>query len=64
MGESVSRVLSNDLPFGRSFLSAYDHSYALAAYPRRFNRDGPSLAAYLALLRSGFTLPQSLLIAR
>ena len=47
-------------PLGRSFLSEYDHSYALAAYPRRLGREGPSLAAYLALLQLGFTMPQLL----
>ena len=42
---------------GRSFLSARGRPRAPAAYPRRLDRDGPSLAAYLALLRLGFTLP-------
>jgi len=41
----------------RSFLSEYDRSYPLAAYPRRLEREGQSLVAYLALLRLGFTVP-------
>ncbi len=54
---------------GRSFLSAFNHSNALAAYPRlnvlqRCGRDGPSLTAYLALLRLGFALPSSLPMTR
>src|SRR5690606_3784737 len=40
---------------GRSFLSVYGRPHTLAAYPRRLGRDGPSLAAYLALLQPGFT---------
>jgi len=54
---------------GRSFLSAFSHPNAPAAYPRldvvrHRGRDGPSLAAYLALLRLGFTAPSSLPMTR
>ena len=62
--QPVSRVLSvHDRSYtGRSFLSAFSHPNAPAAYPRLDAlrhplRDGPSLAAYLALLRLGFALP-------
>jgi hypothetical protein len=51
---SVGRL---DDPSGRSFLSEYSRPYPLAAYPRRLGREGRSLAAYLALLRLGFTVP-------
>jgi hypothetical protein len=54
----VSRVLSKPQEcFGRSFLSERDHPRPLAAYPRRLNRGGRLLAAYLALLQLGFTVP-------
>src|SRR5262245_46330923 len=54
---------------GRSFLSAFSHPNAPAAYPRldvvrHRCRDGPSLAAYLALLRPGFTEPSPLPMTR
>ena len=52
------------LPSGRSFLWERDRSRPLAAYPRRPRRGGPPLAAYLALLRPGFTLPRLLPDAR
>ena len=61
---SISRVLSDDAqpsaPSGRSFLSEYGRPYPPAAYPRRLDRGGPPLAAYLALLQLGFTVPPSL----
>src|SRR6185437_5841687 len=49
---------------GRSFLSGCGRPHPLAAYPRRLDRGGPPLAAYLALLRLGFTLPPTLPWAR
>ncbi len=61
---------------GRSFLSDAGRPTPLAAYPRLRSRrspfrashtpgrDGPSLAAYLALLRPGFTVPPPLPEAR
>ena len=48
------------MPSGRSFLWERDRSRPLAAYPRRLDRGGPPLAAYLALLQPGFTLPRLL----
>jgi AraC-like DNA-binding protein len=51
-------------PPGRSFLSEYGRPYPLAAYPRRLDRGGPPLAAYLALLRLGFAMPLPLPAAR
>ncbi len=62
----VSRVLSVHCDTlqhtGRSFLSTCSHPHVPAAYPRldvlpHRCRDGPSLAAYSALLRLGFTVP-------
>jgi hypothetical protein len=52
-----------ELP-GRSFLSECSRLQPLAAYPRRVHRGGPPLAAYLALLQLGFTLPPALPRAR
>ncbi len=49
---------------GRSFLSGYGRPDPLAAYPRRFDRGGPPLAAYLALLQLRFTMPPALPRAR
>ena len=49
---------------GRSFLSERSHLRPLAAYPQRLDRGGRPLAAYLALLRLGFTLPHLLPDAR
>jgi hypothetical protein len=51
-------------PLGRSFLSECSHLHPQAAYPQRLCRGGQPLAAYLALLRLGFTLPPSLPRAR
>jgi hypothetical protein len=44
-------------PSGRSFLSKHGRPCSLAAYPWRFDREGLSLATYLALLQLGFTMP-------
>ena len=60
----VSRVLSDDESSGRSFLSECGHPHPPAADPRRFDRGGLPLAAYLALLRLGFTVPLPLPVAR
>jgi hypothetical protein len=54
---------------GRSFLSTCSRPHVPAAYPRldvlpRRGRDGPSLAAYSALLRLGFAVPPVLPRAR
>ena len=49
---------------GRSFLSEYDRSYSLAAYPWRVGREGRSLATYSALLQLGFAVPLPLPQAR
>jgi hypothetical protein len=57
-------IMSADLAPGRSFLSECSRLHPLAAYPRRLVRGGPPLAAYLALLRLGFTLPPALPQAR
>jgi hypothetical protein len=66
---SVSMRALARLHTGRSFLSAFSHPNAPAAYPRldvvrHRGRDGPSLAAYLALLRLGFTEPSPLPMTR
>ena len=66
---SVSMRALARLHTGRSFLSAFSHPNAPAAYPRldavkHRCRDGPSLAAYLALLRLGFTEPSPLPMTR
>src|SRR5690349_14469299 len=42
---------------GRSFLSRCSRLHPLAAYPWRLDREGLSLATYLALLQLGFTMP-------
>ena len=71
--QPVSRVLSvcsDTLPHtGRSFLSTCRRRHVPAANPRldallRRFRDGPSLAAYSALLRLGFAVPLVLPQAR
>ena len=49
---------------GRSFLWERGHPRPRAAYPQRLDRDGPSLAAYLALLPLGFAVPRALPLAR
>ena len=61
---SVSRVLSDDESSGRSFLSECGHPHPPAADPRRLDRGGLPLAAYLALLRLGFTVPPPLPVTR
>src|SRR6202041_2887961 len=63
---SISRVLSGRdlLRSGRSFLSGCGRPHPPAAYPRRVDRGGPPLAAYLALLQLGFTVPPTLPWAR
>ena len=60
----VSRVLSDDESSGRSFLSECGHPHPPAADPRRLDRGGLPLAAYLALLRLGFTMPPPLPVTR
>jgi len=53
----VSRVLSASCDTGRSFLSVDGRPPTLAANPRRPDRRGLLLAAYLALLPLGFAVP-------
>ena len=51
--QPISRVLSNDLLFGRSFLLGYDHSDPLAAYPRRLDRGGHTPRRLFGLAPTG-----------
>jgi hypothetical protein len=60
----ISRVLSGTEVPGRSSLWEHDRSCPRAVDPRRPDREGLSLAAYLTLLRLGFAMPHVLPHAR
>jgi len=61
---SIDKPDSVSLSTGRSFLSEYDRSYSLAAYPQCLWRAEGTLTAYLALHQLGFTMPRLLPVLR